>query len=123
MPSEVLGVAPWVIFTAVVAWFASMFANRAKAKRDALNHADRLEVHRDELTFQLITSAKQEMSAARVEVDDLRTEVKNYGRWKITFTIFSSRLNIWKRCYPPIRRKHGRKPSAMRGLSSPVCAG
>jgi hypothetical protein len=92
MPSEVLGVAPWVIFTAVVAWFASMFANRAKAKRDALNHADRLEVHRDELTFQLITSAKQEMSAARVEVDDLRTEVKKLRAMENHFYHFQQSL-------------------------------
>lgn len=92
VPSEVLGVAPWVIFTGIASWFVSMYANRAKAKKDAVQHADRLEVHRDELTFQLIASAKQEMSAARVEVDDLREEVKKLRAMENHFYHFQQSL-------------------------------
>jgi hypothetical protein len=92
LPSEVLGVAPWVIVAAIISWFASMFTNRAKAKKDAVNHADRLEVHRDELTFELIKSARQEMSAARVEVDDLREEVKKLRAMENHFYHFQQSL-------------------------------
>lgn len=92
VPSEVLGVTPWVIFTGIASWFVSMYANRAKAKKDAVQHADRLEVHRDELTFQLIASAKQEMSAARVEVDDLREEVKKLRAMENHFYHFQQSL-------------------------------
>jgi hypothetical protein len=92
LPSEVLGVAPWVIIAAVVSWFSSKIANREKAKKEALENADRLEVHRDELTFQLIASAKQEMSAARVEVDDLREEVKKLRAMENHFYHFQQSL-------------------------------
>jgi hypothetical protein len=92
LPSEVLGVAPWVIITAIVSWFSSKIANREKAKKEALENADRLEVHRDELTFQLIASARQEMSAARVEVDDLREEVKKLRAMENHFYHFQQSL-------------------------------
>jgi hypothetical protein len=81
-----------VIATAIVSWFSSKIANRKKAKKEAIENADRLEVHRDELTFQLIASARQEMSAARVEVDDLREEVKKLRAMENHFYHFQQSL-------------------------------
>lgn len=92
LPSEILGVAPWVIVTAIVSWFSSKIANREKAKREAIKNADRLEIHRDELTFELIASARHEMSAARVEVDDLREEVKKLRAMENHFYHFQQSL-------------------------------
>lgn len=93
MPSEVLGVAPWVIIAAVASWFASMYANRAKAKKDAVDHADRLEVHRDELTLAIIRTGREEISAARIEVEDLRDEVKKLRAMETHFYHFQQSLD------------------------------
>jgi uncharacterized protein YydD (DUF2326 family) len=93
VPSEILGVAPWVIITAIVSWYLSLAAHRATVKKEVVQHADRLEIHRDELTFQLLQSAKQEMSAARVEVEDLRDEVRKLRAMENHFFHFQQSLD------------------------------
>lgn len=76
MPSEILGVAPWVIIAAILAWFGSLYTHRDRKKEKAEESAERIVIHRDGLTFELLTAARQEMAAARAEVEDLRDEVK-----------------------------------------------
>lgn len=93
MPSEILGVAPWVIIAAIVSWYASMYAHRQRTKAKEIQHADRLEVHRDELTFQLLQNARQEMSSARVEVEDLRDEVRKLRSMENHFFHFQQSLD------------------------------
>jgi hypothetical protein len=93
MPSEVLGVAPWVLIAAGVSWFASMFTHREKLKKDAVDHADRLEIHRDELTLQIIRTGREEISAARIEVEDLRDEVKKLRAMENHFYHFQQSLD------------------------------
>lgn len=93
VPSESFGVAPWVIIAAVVSWFGSAFANRAKARKDAVDHADRLEVHRDELTLAIIRTGREEISAARNEVEDLRDEVKKLRSMETHFYHFQQSLD------------------------------
>lgn len=92
-PSDILGVAPWVIITAVVSWFSSMYAQRARTKKDSLDHADRLEVHRDELTLQIIRTGREEITAARIEVEDLRDEVKKLRAMETHFYHFQQSLD------------------------------
>lgn len=74
--SDILGVAPWVIVSALVSWVATVWHHHEKAKKEKLDKGDRLEIHRDELTFELLQNARIEMSGARVEMDDLRDEVR-----------------------------------------------
>lgn len=97
MPSEVLGVAPWVIIAAVASWFVSLWTNRAKARRDAIKEAneqsDRLEIHRDDLTLQIIRSGREELALARVEVDDLREEVRKLRGMETHFYHFQQSLD------------------------------
>lgn len=93
LPSDVLGVAPWVIITAIVSWFGSLYANRAQARKDAVDHADRLEVHRDELTLAIIRTGREEISAARIEVEDLRDEVKKLRAMETHFYHFQQSLD------------------------------
>jgi len=93
LPSEVLGVAPWVIIAAVVSWFGSAYANRTRAKKEAVEHADRLEVHRDELTLQIIRTGREEIAAARIEVEDLRDEVKKLRAMETHFYHFQQSLD------------------------------
>jgi hypothetical protein len=74
-----LGVAPWVVITAVTTWIGQTGINALKFRveqRDAeLDHDVKLEMHRDELTFALLTNARSEMAAARIEISELRSEV------------------------------------------------
>lgn len=93
MPGEFLGVAPWVIITAILSWFGSAVANRAKARKEAIDHADRLEVHRDELTLQLIRTGREEITAARIEVEDLREEVRKLRAMETHFYHFQQSLD------------------------------
>lgn len=93
VPGEVLGVAPWVIIAAVVSWFASMYANREKAKKAASSQADRLEIHRDELTLAIIRSGREEISLARLEAEDLRDEVKKLRAMETHFYHFQQSLD------------------------------
>jgi hypothetical protein len=96
MPSEFLGVAPWVVVSAAVtwgaqAWLYSTKRRDAKHQREDEQH-DRLEIHRDELALQLLQSARQEMSAARVEVEDLREEVRKLRAMENHFYHFQQAL-------------------------------
>lgn len=93
MQSEFLGVAPWVIITAIIAWFGSWVTHREKAKRDAVAHADRLEVHRDDLTLQIIRTGREELAFARVEVEDLREEVRKLRSMETHFYHFQQSLD------------------------------
>lgn len=90
---EFLGVAPWVVIAAAVSWIGSMAAYRRKLKKETLDQADRLEVHRDELTLQIIRTGREEIAAARIEVDDLRDEVKKLRAMETHFYHFQQSLD------------------------------
>jgi hypothetical protein len=93
MPSEFLGVAPWVIVTAILSWIGSAFANREKAKKYAIEHADRLEMHRDDLTLQIISRGREELALARIEVSDMREEVRKLRAMETHFFHFQQSLD------------------------------
>jgi hypothetical protein len=93
MPSEVLGVAPWVIFAAGVSWFLSMVNTRRTIKKDAVDLGDRLEMHRDDLTLQIIRTGREELQFARIEVEDLRNEVKKLRAMENHFYHFQQSLD------------------------------
>lgn len=97
MPSEFLGVAPWVALSAAVSWGAQAFiyrSRRAEARTTAQNEADdRLIIHRDELTFQLLQNARLEMASARIEVEDLRDEVRKLRSMENHFYHFQQSLD------------------------------
>lgn len=97
MPSEILGVAPWVILSAIISWFGSMYANRVKRldKRveTQVDHDERMTIHRDELTFQLLQNARLEMASARIEVEDLRDEVRKLRSMENHFFHFQQSLD------------------------------
>lgn len=93
MPSEILGVAPWVIIAAVASWFTAVWTQREKKKATAVEHADRLEIHRDELTLRIIQTGREEIAAARIEVEDLRDEVKKLRAMENHFFHFQQSLD------------------------------
>ena len=102
-PSSVLAGDPsWftiaaVILTAVGSWTTQHLLyrhKRADEKRDqqAKNDAS-LEIHRDELTFELLQNARMEMASARVEVEDLREEVRKLRSMENHFYYFQQSLD------------------------------
>jgi hypothetical protein len=93
VPSEVLGVAPWVIITTIIAWFGSMIVHRRQTKKEAVELGDRLEIHRDDLTLQIIRTGREELQFARIEVDDLRGEVKKLRAMENHFYHFQQSLD------------------------------
>lgn len=93
LPSEIIGVAPWVIITAVVAWIGSFFTHRQKVRTDDNSHAHKVEVHRDDLTLQIIRTGREELALARVEVDDLREEVRKLRAMETHFFHFQQSLD------------------------------
>lgn len=93
LPQEILGVAPWVVLSAVVSWGAAAWTYHEKAKKEKAEQGDRLEVHRDSLTFELLQNARREMVNARVEVDDLRDEVRKLRAMEQHFYHFQQSLD------------------------------
>lgn len=97
VPGNILGVAPWVAVTAVVTWIAQLYVYRSKRldKRveTQVEHDQRMIIHRDELTFQLLQNARLEMSSARIEVEDLRDEVRKLRSMENHFYHFQQSLD------------------------------
>lgn len=97
MPSDILGVAPWVAISAVVSWAAQAWLYRTKRADEkavaVVESADKLEIHRDELTFQLLQNARLEMASARIEVEDLRDEVRKLRSMENHFFHFQQSLD------------------------------
>jgi predicted KAP-like P-loop ATPase len=93
VPSEVLGVAPWVIITASVAWFGVDACQYPSNEEKADELGDRLEVHRDDLTLAIIRTGRRRNAAARIEVDDLRDEVKKLRAMENHFYHFQQSLD------------------------------
>jgi hypothetical protein len=70
--------------------------HQARGRTDAAaqNEADdRLVIHRDELTFQLLQNARLEMASARIEVEDLRDEVRKLRSMENHFYHFQQSLD------------------------------
>jgi hypothetical protein len=97
MPSELLGVAPWVVLSVAVTWGAQLWVYRDKRftrrVETQVEQDERMIIHRDELTFQLLQNARLEMASARIEVDDLRDEVRKLRSMENHFYHFQQSLD------------------------------
>lgn len=99
MPSEFSGLAPVIAaaVSAAVSWTVQAWLYRAKRADDKITAQhdadDRLIIHRDELTFQLLQNARLEMASARIEVDDLRDEVRKLRAMENHFFHFQQSLD------------------------------
>lgn len=93
MPSEIFGVAPWVIIAALVTWITAAYARRDKRREKEIDDGNTLVIHRDELTLQIIRAGREEISTARLEVEDLRDEVKKLRAMETHFYHFQQSLD------------------------------
>lgn len=93
----VFGTIPWEIVTTVgggaATWAATMWHTRDKRKTRATEVHDRLEIHRDEFTFELLQNARVEMSAARIEMEALRSDVRKLRSMELHFFHFQQSLD------------------------------
>mgnify|MGYP005826048683 CR=1 FL=1 len=73
---QFLGVAPWMVITAIVTWLgkAYLHSDARRERREA--KATDVEMHRDDLTLRLIKQAAAEAAQARKEVEEVRQENK-----------------------------------------------
>lgn len=62
------------VVTAILAWFASAWTHKRDGEATKIAQEDRLEIHRDELTFELLENARAEMTILRTELEAMRKE-------------------------------------------------
>lgn len=75
--NDFLGVAPWVLITALVTWIGQAFIYRKDMRKMELDHTASVDQHRDELALELLGSARNEVVQARSEMESLRDEIKS----------------------------------------------
>jgi hypothetical protein len=93
MLTEFLNVAPWVAVSAVISWLASLYVHYEKRSDLRVDRGDKLEIHRDELTFELLQGARAEMSTAREEVIELRDENRKLRSMESHFYHFQQAID------------------------------
>lgn len=87
------GVAPWVVVTAVVTWIGQAFIYKKEWRKDSLDHKASLEVSRDDLAIELLSSARAEVVTARAEMEGLRDEMKALRAMEQHFYHFQQALD------------------------------
>lgn len=91
--NEFLGVAPWVLITALVTWIGQAFIYRKDMRKMELDHTEKVDVHRDELALELLSSARNEVVQARSEMDGLREEIKSLRAMETHFYHFQQAID------------------------------
>lgn len=71
-----MGVAPFAIVTAGMGWIGGAWVYRDKKKKEKNEQEDRLEIHKDDLIFELLQASRSEVNVAYTEMKSLREEVK-----------------------------------------------
>lgn len=87
------GVAPWVIVTAVVTWIGQAFLYRKDWRKMELDHAAKVDMSRDGLAVELLSSARAEVVTARAEMEGLRDEMKALRAMEQHFYHFQQALD------------------------------
>lgn len=91
--SNLGGAAPWMILTAVVTWIGRAFIYKKEWRKDSLDHKASLEVSRDDLAIELLSSARAEVVTARAEMEGLRDEMKALRAMEQHFYHFQQALD------------------------------
>lgn len=67
-------VIPFTVVASVVTWVAQAYVYRDKRKIQVAEQSDKLEIHRDEFTLELLKNARSEITMVRGEINELREE-------------------------------------------------
>jgi hypothetical protein len=93
MSTDILGVAPWVVVTAIVTWSGAVLTHRRETRKAQLDHAATLDISRDDLAIELLSSARQEVVTARSEMEGLREEINSLRAMEQHFYHFQQALD------------------------------
>jgi len=88
----ILGVAPWVIITALVTWLANTWLHREQRFQEKVDSHAQVEISRDDLTLQILQAARHEVSAAKLDIDDMRDEIRKLRMMEQHFYHFQQSL-------------------------------
>lgn len=89
---EFAGMAPFAVITALVTWAGTAWKYRDSRIKEKAEQTDRIEMHRDDLTFDLLKAAREEIAGARIEMVTLRDEVKTLRALEQHFYHFQQAL-------------------------------
>lgn len=70
----ILSIVPFAVVSSAVTWAAQAWAYRRSRKAERAEESDRLEIHRDQFTLELLQNARAEITLVRAEINDLREE-------------------------------------------------
>jgi len=90
---DIIGVAPWVIITALMTWIGQAFIYRKEWRKMELEHAATVDASRDGLAIELLSSARAEVVTARAEMESLRDEMKALRAMEQHFYHFQQALD------------------------------
>lgn len=91
--TEIMGAAPWVIVTGLISWVGAAKVYRDKKKKELQENTDRLEIHRDDLMFELLQNARAEVVVATEGMKALRKEVHSLRALEQHFFHFQQSLD------------------------------
>lgn len=91
--TDFLGVAPWVIVTALGTGVGQYLLFQRQWRKDGLDAEAVVEKTRNDLTIQLLSSARAEAVAARSEIDGLHMQVTSLRQLEQHFFHFQQALD------------------------------
>lgn len=71
---DFLSVVPFAVVSSAVTWATQAWAYRDKRKAAHADQSDKLEIHRDQFTLELLQNARTEITLVRTEINSLREE-------------------------------------------------
>lgn len=93
MNVDFFGVAPWIVISALTTWSFQGLAHRREVRKISLEHAATVDVSRDDLAIELLSSARAEVVTARSEMTALRDEINALRAMEQHFYHFQQALD------------------------------
>lgn len=93
MVSDIFGVAPWMVLTAIFTWIGQAFLYGKDWKKMELEHKANVDASRDDLAVELLASARAEVVTVRGELEALRSELKELRSMEQHFYHFQQALD------------------------------
>lgn len=69
-----VSIVPFAVVSSAVTWAAQAWGYARKRKIETNEQSDRLEIHRDQFTLELLQNARTEIALVRCEINELREE-------------------------------------------------
>jgi hypothetical protein len=90
---EVISIVPWAALSALATGIAVAAKYRREGRQMELDHAATVDVSRDDLAIELLSSARAEVVTARAEMTSLREEINSLRAMEQHFYHFQQALD------------------------------